>query len=46
MLQRVAFHVLVDDGQTAHFWRGRLTGLLMAYWKKSPSLVAVAINKT
>ena len=29
-------------GNSADFWRGRVTGLSIAYWKKSPSFAPVA----
>src|SRR5450432_624577 len=46
MLQRVPSTSLLTMGSSADFWRGRDTVLSMAYWKKSPSFVAVAIVET
>jgi hypothetical protein len=46
MLVRVASTSLPTMGSSADFWRGRLTGLSIAYWKKSPSFDAVAADET
>src|SRR5215467_7020270 len=37
---------LLRMGKRADFWRARVTGLSMAYWKKSPSLAADATEDT
>ena len=46
MLTRAASTSFWTTGSMALFWRGRLTGWSITYWKKSPSFAAEAMLDT